>query len=92
VRSLIADNKERNGMSSEVDAILVATHDQATEEAVTRLKHAFEDIVKTHLHNKLSRRSCAELFLVQGEGPKIASMASAFQKDDGMKSVKLVLV
>ncbi len=92
VRGLIADNREKNGISGEVNAVIVATHDQSNEEAVTRLKHSFEDIVKTHLHNKLSRRSCAELFLVQGDGSKIASMASAFQKDEGMRSVKLVIV
>jgi len=92
VRGLIADNREKSGISGEVNAIIVATHDQANEELVTKLKHTFEDIVKTHLHNKLSRRSCAELFLVQGDGSKIASMAGAFQKDEGMKSVKMVIV
>ena len=56
---------------------------------ITKLKHQFEDIVKTHIHNKVSHNSCLELFLLEGDGKKVASMAKEFQKEDKMKSVEI---
>src|SRR5437763_13733801 len=70
VRGLLAANREKNGISGEVNAVLVGTPDQSNQEAVSRLKHSFEDRVKTHLHHKLAQRSCAELFLVLRAAPK----------------------
>ena len=34
----------------------------------------------------------AELFLLEGQGPKVVSMANDFQKEDDMRTVKLVTV
>jgi metal-responsive CopG/Arc/MetJ family transcriptional regulator len=33
-----------------------------------------------------------ELFLVEGEGKKVASMTKAFQREEKMKSVKLIVI
>lgn len=75
-----------------MNAVLVITHDEFNEEPITKLKHEFEDIVKTHLHNKLSRTNCVELFLLEGEGKKISSMTKALQKEEKIRSVKLMVI
>ena len=72
--------------------IKALTAEYPTIEAITRLKHEFEDIVRTHIHNKISRSNCVELFLVEGEGKKVASMTKAFQKEEKMKSVRLIVI
>ena len=48
--------------------------------------------MKTHIHNKVSHSNCVELFLLEGDGKKVASMAKEFQKEDKMKSVKLLMI
>jgi len=90
VRLLIVDSKEKNTLSGHMNAIVVVTHDESNEAPVTRLKHEFEEIVQTHIHNKISHNNCVELFLLEGEGRKISSMVREFQKEDKLKSVKLV--
>ena len=92
IRLLIEDRKEKDSLLGHVNAVVVVTHDESNEAPITKLKHEFEDIVKTHIHNKISHSNCVELFLVEGEGKKIASMTKAFQKEEKMKSVKLIVI
>ena len=92
IRLLLEDKREKDSLRGQVAAILAVTHNQEDEEPVTRIKHSFEDIIRTHLHNKITRTSCVELFLLEGDAQKIASMSNGFQKEDKMKSVKLVIV
>lgn len=92
IRLLIEDRKEKDSLLGHVNAVVVVTHDESNEAPITRLKHEFEDIVKTHIHNKISRSNCVELFLVEGEGKKVSSMTKAFQREEKMKSVKLIVI
>jgi CopG family transcriptional regulator, nickel-responsive regulator len=92
IRLLIEDKKEKDSLSGHVNAVIVVTHDESNEAPITKLKHEFEDIVKTHIHNKISHSNCVELFLVEGEGKKVASMTRAFQREEKMKSVKLIVI
>ena len=92
IRLLIEDSKEKDNISGHTNAVIVVTHDESNEAPITKLKHEFEDIVKTHIHNKVSHSNCVELFLLEGDGKKVASMAKEFQKEDKMKSVKLLVI
>lgn len=90
IRLLIEDSKQKDALAGHMNAIIVVTHDEENEAPVTKLKHQFEDIVKTHLHNKISHNNCVELFLLEGDGKKIGLMVREFQKEDRLKSVKLI--
>lgn len=90
VRLLIEDSKDKDALSGHVNAIVVVTHDESNEAPITKLKHEFDDVVRTHIHNKISHNNCLELFLLEGDGKKIGSMVREFQKEDKLKSVKLV--
>jgi CopG family transcriptional regulator, nickel-responsive regulator len=91
LRLLIADAREKAALAGPVEAVIVVTHSEEREEPVTRLKHRFEDVVKTHIHSKAGKGVCAELFLLEGSGQKVAAMAKAFQREDGIKAVKMVV-
>ena len=92
VRLLIEDSKAKDNLTGHMNAIVLVTHDESNEAPVTRLKHEFEEIVRSHIHNKISRNNCVELFLLEGDGKKVASMVREFQKEDKLKSVKLVVI
>jgi len=92
IRLLLEDYKEKNALSGHMNAIIVVTHDESNEAPITKLKHEFDDIVKTHIHNKISQTNCVELFLLEGDARKVGSMAHEFQKEDKLKSVKLVVI
>src|SRR5215831_3337186 len=92
IRLMMEDAKEKDSLKGRVSALIAVTHDQKDEGPITLLKHQFEEIVRTHIHSKITPGSCVELFLVEGEGSRIASMTKAFQKEDKMKSVKLLVI
>jgi CopG family transcriptional regulator, nickel-responsive regulator len=92
IRLMVEDTKVKNSLRGMISALVVVTHDQEDENPITSLKHQFEGIVKTHLHSKISPGYCVELFLVEGEGARVASMTRAFQREEKMKSVKLVVM
>ncbi len=90
MRSMLNENRERSGLSGEANGLLVVTHDQEQEEPVTKLKHRFEEIIRTHVHSKTSSSICVELFLVHGPARKVVEMSKAFQAEDKMKSTKFI--
>jgi CopG family nickel-responsive transcriptional regulator len=92
IRLMLEDNRKKDSLVGPVSAIVTVTHNQENEEPITRLKHEFENIVKTHIHSKIKPGNCLELFIVEGEGKRVAAMTKAFQKEAQMKSVQLIVL
>jgi CopG family nickel-responsive transcriptional regulator len=90
IRLLLQDLKEKSLLSGMVTAVVVVTHNEENEEAVTKIKHKFSQIVKTHIHNKINKNNCIELFLLEGDAKDVTAMTREFQREDVIKSVKLV--
>jgi CopG family nickel-responsive transcriptional regulator len=90
IRMLLEDSREKANAVGEMNGLLVVTHDEDEEAPVTKLKHQYEDIITTHVHNKTKSAMCVELFLVQGDAKKINQMSKSFQAEDKMKSTKFV--
>ncbi len=92
IRLMLEETREKESLKGPTSAILVVTHDKKDEESVTRIKHKFEDVVRTHVHSKVTEDDCVELFLVQGEGREVVAMSKAFQRDRGIRNVRLVAI
>jgi CopG family nickel-responsive transcriptional regulator len=90
IRLLIDDTREKNALAGKTTSVIVVGHAKDDEEPVTRLKHKFEDIVKTHVHCRVSHEDCIEVFVLAGEGRQIASMAKEFERERKIRSVKLL--
>lgn len=90
IRLLLQDYKEKQSVSGSGSAVVVVTHTEENEEPVTRIKHKFDDIIRTHIHNKIERGNCVELFLLDGEARAISAMTQEFQKEDRIRTVKLI--
>ena len=92
IRLLLEDSKEKDTLTGKANAVILVTHDEVDEAPITKLKHEFDEIVKTHIHNKIGHINCVELFVLEGDGKRISKMAKEFQKEDKMKSVKLIVI
>lgn len=92
IRLLLEDTKEKDALTGRTTAVIVVGHAKDDEEPVTRLKHKFEDIVRTHVHVKVSHEDCVEVFVLAGEGRDIASMTKEFEKERKIRSVRLLPV
>jgi CopG family transcriptional regulator, nickel-responsive regulator len=90
IRMLLEDSRERASATGDMNGLLIVTHDEKQEAPVTKLKHQYEDIIRTHVHNKTKTSMCIELFVVQGDAKKVNAMTKSFQAEDKMKSTKLI--
>ncbi len=90
IRLMLEDTREKKGLTGERTGVIVVGHGVEDEEPVTRLKHEFEGIVKTHVHCKVSHEDCIEVFVLAGQGKQIAAMTMAFEKEKKIRTVKLI--
>jgi CopG family nickel-responsive transcriptional regulator len=90
IRGLISEEKQRDGLSGYIHAILMVIHDETSEEIVTAIKHNYENLIGTHLHNKIQENKCMELFLLHGDAEKIGIMTKDFKINRKMETVKFV--
>lgn len=90
IRMLLEDSREKANATGDMNGLLIVTHDEEEEAPVTKLKHQYEDIITTHVHNKTKTSMCIELFMLQGDAKKINAMSRSFQAEDKMKSTKFV--
>jgi CopG family nickel-responsive transcriptional regulator len=90
IRMLLEDSREKATAAGDMNGLLIVTHDEEEEAPVTKLKHQYEDIITTHVHNKTKTSMCIEVFVVQGDAKKINAMSKSFQAEDKMKSSKFI--
>lgn len=92
IRLLLQDVKEKSALSGDVSAVVVVTHAEENEAPVTKIKHRYDSIVRTHIHNKAGKNACIELFVLEGQASRAVAMTQDFQKEDVIRSVKLVML
>jgi CopG family transcriptional regulator, nickel-responsive regulator len=92
IRLLLQDTHDKNALAGKSNAVVVVAHASVDEEPVTRLKHAYGDIVKTHIHTRISQEDCIEVFVLAGEGKQISAMAKGFERERKIKTVRLLRV
>ncbi|MHC1635205.1 MAG: CopG family ribbon-helix-helix protein [Candidatus Methanospirareceae archaeon] len=91
VRMLIADNKEIEKLEGRLSSVLLLIHNQKDEDIVTEIKHKFEDIINTHVHNHLKEDKCLEVFVLDGDAVRIKHLTKLFQACGKMEYVKLII-
>jgi len=92
IRLLLEDTREKNSLAGKVNAVVVVGHASADEDPVTKIKHSYGDVVRTHVHCKVSREDCIEVFVLAGEGREISAMAKGFERERKIKTVRLLRV
>ncbi|MDC0203421.1 CopG family ribbon-helix-helix protein, partial [Candidatus Nitrosopelagicus sp.] len=67
IRSFVSEEKQKEDLSGNVNAILLVVHNDEYDNQVTGIKHSYEDLITTHLHSKIEGDKCMELFMLKGE-------------------------
>lgn len=91
-RMLIADNLEKKNLQGNINSVLILIHNQKVEDKVTEIKHDFEDIINTQIHNHLKDEKCLELFIMEGDAQRMNSLTKMFQTCRKMDYVKLITI
>ena len=90
IRSFVSEEKQKENLSGNVNAILLVVHNDEYDNQVNGIKHSYEDLITTHLHSKIEGDKCMELFMLKGEADSVTSITKDFQINKRMDTVKLV--
>ncbi len=90
-RMLLADNREKEKLEGQLNSVLLLIHTQKVEDTVTAIKHEFEDIISTQIHNHLREDKCIEVFILEGDAARIKDLVRLFQTTRKMDYVKLIV-
>lgn len=91
LRMLIADNKEKSKLQGIIDAVLLVIHDDKDSGDVSVLRHEYEELIKTQVHNHLENHKCSEIFILKGKAELIKKLTEGFQTNRKIDFVKLVV-
>jgi len=90
IRAFVSEEKQKSDLSGNINAILLVVHNDEFDHAVSGITHNFEDLITTHLHSKIDKEKCMELFVINGDAEKVSTMTKDFQTNKNMDTVKLV--
>ena len=90
VRNLLAEEKDRQNLSGNLFAVLLAIHDEKSDDQVTEMGHGYDKLITTHIHNKIDGDRCLEIFMLKGDAEEIKDMTKKFQSNKKMDHVKLI--
>ena len=90
IRSFVSEEKQKENLSGNVNAILLVVHNDEYDNQVNGIKHSYEDLITTHLHSKIEGDKCMELFMLKGEADSVNDITKDFQINKKMDTVKLV--
>ncbi len=90
IRTFVSEEKQKADLSGNIHAILLVVHNDQFDHVVSGITHNFEDLITTHLHSKIEKEKCMELFLINGDAEKVSTITKDFQTNKNMDTVKLV--
>ena len=92
IRNMISEEKKRQELTGTFHAIFLALHDEDSDEEVTEIRHLYDKLIITHIHSKIDRDKCLEIFLLNGDAHDVNEMTRKFQASKNMDNVQLVVV
>lgn len=90
IRNLLAEERDRQSLSGRIFAVLMAIHDEKSDDQVTEMGHGYDKLISTHIHNKIDGDKCLEIFLLKGDAGEIKDMTKKFKSNKKMDHVKLI--
>jgi CopG family nickel-responsive transcriptional regulator len=82
IRNLLAEEKDRQNLSGSLFAVVLAVHDEKSDEQVTEMRHDYDKLIGTYIHNKIDGDKCLEIFLLKGEADEIREQEDGSRKAD----------
>ena len=75
IRNLLAEERMKQDLEGVVNSLLLAVHDEDSDDQVALIRHSFDKIINVHLHNKIDKHRCLEIFSLKGDSNDIKEIA-----------------
>lgn len=92
IRNLLSDERMKEDLDGEINSLLLAVHDEDSDEQVSSIRHDFDKIIIVHLHNKIDKDRCLEIFSLKGDAKDVKEISRQLQVNKRMHFVKLIVV
>ena len=92
IRNLLSDERMKEDLDGEINSLLLAVHDEDSDDQVSSIRHDFDKIIIVHLHNKIDKDRCLEIFALKGDAKDIKEISRQLQINKRMHFVKLIVV
>lgn len=92
IRNLLSDERMKEDLDGEINSLLLAVHDEDSDEQVSSIRHDFDKIIIVHLHNKIDKDRCLEIFSLKGDAKDVKEISRQLQINKRMHFVKLIVV
>ncbi|RZN49962.1 CopG family ribbon-helix-helix protein [archaeon] len=90
-RLLIEESRSEERLHGTISSILILLHEKKAEDAITAVKHEFEDIINTQIHNHTMENKCLDIFILNGDAERIRQLSTTFQTSGKVDYLKLVV-
>ncbi|HHD15204.1 MAG TPA: CopG family ribbon-helix-helix protein [Euryarchaeota archaeon] len=90
LRSAEDEIREREGMTGDVEGVLIVVHDSHDSRGLDNIRHLHMDLIGTQIHSHLRNDKCLEVFIVRGESRRIRDMINLFRGSEDLEYVKFV--
>lgn len=90
IRSMLYQERSRQDLAGNIHAILLVIHNESSDDEIGNIRHAYDELIATHLHSKIDRDRCLEIFLLRGDAKPIRDMTKKFQSNKKMDNVQLI--
>jgi CopG family transcriptional regulator, nickel-responsive regulator len=91
VRNLLLEEKRIDELSGVLHSVLLVIHDEKSDQEISEIRHGFDKIINTHIHNKIDEDRCLEIFVLYGDAREIKNITKKFQGNRKMDQVRLVV-
>jgi CopG family nickel-responsive transcriptional regulator len=92
IRNLLSDERMKEDLDGEINSLLLAVHDEDSDDQVSSIRHDFDKIIIVHLHNKIDKDRCLEIFALKGDAKDIKEISRQLQINKRMHFVKLIVI
>lgn len=92
IKMFTDEERQKNHMTGEHSAVLLVVHGNKFDDRVAGITHKCEDLIKTHLHNRINDDKCVDMFLLNGDARRMRSMVDGFVTDKKMDTTKLIIL
>lgn len=90
VRTMLSEERKKQDLVGNVHAIFLVIHDEKSDDQINEIGHAYDKLINTHLHNKIDKDRCLEIFVLKGDANQVRNMTKRFQSNKKMDNVKLI--
>ena len=91
VRNLLLEEKRIDELSGVLHSVILVIHDEKSDQEISEIRHGFDKIINTHIHNKIDEDRCLEIFVLYGDAREIKNITKKFQGNRKMDQVRLVV-